>query len=53
MSNSNPNELTESENAVLRLIAAFVQLPNSPIKLSKEDRSALQSAQHKLNQSSW
>ena len=50
---SNPNELTESENAVLRLIAAFAQLPNSRIKLSKEDREALQSAQDKLNQSSW
>ena len=48
-----PNELTESENAVLRLIAAFAQLPNSRIKLSKEDREALQAAQDKLNKSSW
>ncbi len=47
---TDPNSFTESENNVLRLIAAFVQLPNSRLKLSKSEREALQEAQHKLNQ---
>ncbi len=50
---SDPNQFSESENAVLRLVAAFVQLPGSPMKLSKSELEALQTAQDKLNRSSW
>ena len=47
---SNPNELTEAENNLVRMILAFVQLPGSRLKLSKSEQEALQQAQAKLNQ---
>ena len=50
---TNPSQFTESENNVLRLVAAFVQLPGSPMKLSKAEQEALRSAQAKLNENSW
>lgn len=50
---SDPNQFTESENAIVRLVAAFVQLPGSPMKLSKAEQKALQTAMHKLNSQSW
>ena len=45
-----PSSLTESENAILRLVAAFVQLPNSRLKLSAKEHEDLKNAQTKLNQ---
>ncbi len=50
---TNPSQFTESENAIVRLVAAFVQLPGSSMKLSKAEQKVLQTAQHKLNSQSW
>ena len=50
---TNPSQFTESENNVLRLVAAFVQLPGSSMKLSKSELEALQTAQTQLNSQDW
>ena len=53
MTNSNPNELTESESNVTRLAIAFALLPKNLLRLSKPEREALQTAQTKLNSQDW
>ena len=50
---SSSDRFTESENAIVRFVAAFVQLPGSPMKLSKAELKALQAAQAKLNSQDW